>query len=311
MTNTPGPRDQLRRRALRAILTHAFFRWESAVIIALTLLLSFFGPAVPVPVQPWVWLGAGLLAELAIGIATLRNPAINAQVVARMLRVGFNTRQLKTPQNQARVEQALQYRLRIESAIAAQPEGVMRDHLNQIAAEIDEWIANIYSLALRLDTYEHDEIVRQDLRTTPQALQDLQMRLRQADDAGVRGQIEETIEGKQAQLDSLQTLARTMERANYQLEQTLAALGTVYSQLLLVGVKDIDSGRAQRLREDIAEQVAALQDLTSSLDEVYRQPGLESAKQRLGTADGGDLGSAAGEAASTRAGTSTGERRQG
>ena len=47
-------------------------------------------------------------------------------------------------------------------------------------------------------------------------------------------------------------------------------MGTIYSQLLLVGVKDIDSGRAQRLREDITEQVKQLQDVVSSMDEVYR-----------------------------------------
>jgi hypothetical protein len=72
-----------------------------------------------------------------------------------------------------------------------------------------------------------------------------------------------------------------MERVNYQLEQT-TALGTVYSQLLLVGAKDIDSGKAQRLRQDIAEQVSSLQDLSLSLDEVYRQPdSVEAALQEV------------------------------
>jgi len=34
-------------------------------------------------------------------------------------------------------------------------------------------------------------------------------------------------------------------------------------------VKDVDSGRAQRLREGITEQVKQLQDVASSMDEVY------------------------------------------
>jgi hypothetical protein len=54
------------------------------------------------------------------------------------------------------------------------------------------------------------------------------------------------------------------------MDSTLTAMGTIYSQLLIVGVKDIDSGRAQRLREDISEQVKQLQDVVSSMDEVYR-----------------------------------------
>jgi len=53
-------------------------------------------------------------------------------------------------------------------------------------------------------------------------------------------------------------------------------LGTVYSQLLLISAKDIDSGRAQRLREDIAEQVAALQSLQETLDEVYGSSAIET-----------------------------------
>lgn len=60
-----------------------------------------------------------------------------------------------------------------------------------------------------------------------------------------------------------------MQRAELQLESTLSALGTVYSQTLLVGAKDIDSSRAKRLREDIADQVVSLEDLLTSMDEVY------------------------------------------
>ena len=60
-----------------------------------------------------------------------------------------------------------------------------------------------------------------------------------------------------------------MQKAELQMDGTLTAMGTIYSQLLLIGVKDVDSGRAQRLREDITEQVKQLQDVVSSMDEVY------------------------------------------
>ena len=61
-----------------------------------------------------------------------------------------------------------------------------------------------------------------------------------------------------------------MARARLQMDNALTALGTVYSQMLLIGVKDIDSGRAQRLREDIAEEVKSLHDVVEAMDEVYR-----------------------------------------
>jgi hypothetical protein len=46
-------------------------------------------------------------------------------------------------------------------------------------------------------------------------------------------------------------------------------MSTIYTQTMLVGAKDIDSGRARRLRDDIAEEVNELADVLVSMDEVY------------------------------------------
>ncbi|MER3458093.1 MAG: hypothetical protein C4309_05165, partial [Chloroflexota bacterium] len=126
------------------------------------------------------------------------------------------------------------------------------------------------SLAERLDRYQNDAIIAQDMKTVPQSIAALQARLRNEDDPTVRAQLEATIRDKQAQLESLRNLENLMERADSQLEGTLSALGTVYAQIQYVGAKDIDSGQAQRLRQEIADRVAALQDLVNSVDDVYR-----------------------------------------
>jgi len=85
--------------------------------------------------------------------------------------------------------------------------------------------------------------------------------------------MQQTIESKKAQLANLQQLENMMQKAELQMDSTLTAMGTIYSQLLIVGVKDIDSGRAQRLRVDITEQVKQLHDVVSSMDEVYHARG--------------------------------------
>jgi hypothetical protein len=64
-----------------------------------------------------------------------------------------------------------------------------------------------------------------------------------------------------------------MSRANLQLENTLAAMGTVYMQVRLLGAKDVDSGRVQRLQADMSEQVSALEDVSAAMDEVYAASG--------------------------------------
>ncbi|MER3544730.1 MAG: hypothetical protein C4311_09045 [Chloroflexota bacterium] len=253
-----------------AMWSYAFFRWESAVVIALVILLTFFLPQ-PFPWwQPWYWIAGGVIAEVALVYSSFTDPEVGARVVAEMLRETFNPQRLRNPANQARVEKAFQYRAQIEAAIRAQRDSLLREHLQQTARGIDAWITGIYSLAERLDRYQNDAIIAQDMKTVPQSIAALQARLRNEDDPTVRAQLEATIRDKQAQLESLRNLENLMERADSQLEGTLSALGTVYAQIQYVGAKDIDSGQAQRLRQEIADRVAALQDLVNSVDDVYR-----------------------------------------
>jgi hypothetical protein len=50
-------------------------------------------------------------------------------------------------------------------------------------------------------------------------------------------------------------------------------MGTVYSQMMILGSRDVASGRAQRLEQDITDQVQALQDVVTTMDEVYHASG--------------------------------------
>lgn len=50
---------------------------------------------------------------------------------------------------------------------------------------------------------------------------------------------------------------------------TLTALGTVYSQMLLIDARHVNSARTQRLPDSIVDQVNSLQDVPASIKEVY------------------------------------------
>lgn len=267
--------DELRSRALRAMLSHAFFRWESAVTIAvffivLPALTLFLGPSWLPWLPWWVWLLIGGVAETAIIWTSLSDETTAARVVAEMFRRQFDPHTLRQKSLRERVEKALAYRVRIEEVVRRTQKGLLRDHLTETARQITTWVEQVYLLAQRLDAYASDPVLKQDLRAVPLAIKNFRKRLETEDDEAVRAQLQETIAGKEAQWAHLQRLQNTMERAEYQLENTLAAMGTVYAQLQLMGAKDIDSGRAQRLREDIADQVAALQDVLETMDEVYK-----------------------------------------
>jgi hypothetical protein len=63
----------------------------------------------------------------------------------------------------------------------------------------------------------------------------------------------------------------SVKRAEIQLESTLSSLGTVYAQMSLLGTKEVDSSRAQRLRLEIQDEVSSLQDTIEAMNDVQQQ----------------------------------------
>lgn len=266
----PSILDRIRQDAERALLTNAIFRWESAVVIAGTVILSVFFnqwlPGWPV----WAWPLGGLIAEIAVIVSSLTDKGEMEKVMESLFREKYNTNGIRDRELRAKIEEADQYRRRIQEVVAQQKSGVLRDRLAATTTQIYDWIANMVTLARRIDAYRTDTIIRRDQATVPKEIAELEKRLTSERNPEVRAQIATTLESKRQFYTNLQELAARMERADLQLDHSLAALGTVYSQLLLVSSKDVDSDRAERLRADIRGEVLALQDLVESLNEVYR-----------------------------------------
>lgn len=269
---TQESKETLERRAQKAMLQHAIFRWESAVVIALTLLLTVFGPRIDAVsfLPAWTWLLGGLLAEALLVYSSYTDAETGRKVVAEMLEDQFEPERLLDKKLQSQVEEALDYRSRITAAIRERRDSVLKDSLEETAAEIDEWLESIYTLARRLDRYKQEkEVLERDKRRAAERIRQLEARSDVENDPKIKIQIEQTTESMRRQISTIEALEKTMDRANLQLENTLSALGTIYSQTMLVGAKDIDSGRAQRLSSDIAGEVQELDNILLAMDEVY------------------------------------------
>ena len=267
--------EELEQRAGRAILTRSIYRWESAVIIALTLSLALLALAGVIPalfgiLQWWFWLILGALGEVGLVWSSVREPEFRARAVAEMFHEKFNPSQVRNTALRQRVEKALEYRDRIDEVIAKSQAGIMRDHMTDVSQGITDWMQNVFRLARRLDAYMADDTLRQDLQSVTPSIDSLKKRLALEDDDTVKRQISQTIAQKQIQRDNLHKLQNVMERAQFQLESTITAMGTVYSQMMILGARDVSSGRAERLQQDIDDQVQALQDVVQTMDEVYQ-----------------------------------------
>ena len=113
-------RKNLEERARRAILQYSFFRPESAVVLAITLLLTALAGMAglesvefPVAIEtlfsylPWyIWLGGGLLGEAGLVYSSLTDPEAHRRVVAAMLQDEFEPERLHNPWLQQQVSEA-------------------------------------------------------------------------------------------------------------------------------------------------------------------------------------------------------------
>jgi hypothetical protein len=259
------------------LISFAVFRWESAITLALTLTLSVLAPdpfrgALPIW-RWWFWIVLGVLAESLIVVTSIYDPAVRERIVAEMFREKFNPGEIVSPSYRERLERALDYREQMEFLLQRTRDGALRTHLAATVNDVSDWIGNMFSLARRLDHYSRSSILKQDKDAIPEQIKALSQRLDTETDERMIAQLRQTIDQKRAQFEQLEQLDNMMERAELQLDDTLSAMGTVYAQMQFIGAKDIDSGRAQRLRADIADQVHSLSDIAQTMDEVYLSSG--------------------------------------
>ncbi len=269
MSRQATMQEELKRRATRAIVAHAFFRLESALTIALTLILIFVFPT-PFPWwQWWYWLVLGVVGEALIVYTSIVDESTGRQVVSEMFREKFNPGELRNPKHRAKVEQALDYRRRIEEITRQQEPGVLRDHLENNMAALTDWIANIFRLAKRLEAYENDAVLQRDLKALPKEIAQAEIRLKSETNPAVQREIAQNIASRKAQLQNLNDLQDAIEKAEMQMENTLTALGTLYSQILLLDAKKVDRAQARGIAQSIRDQVDSLQNIVTTMDEVY------------------------------------------
>jgi hypothetical protein len=262
-------RERLEKDVGKALLKNAVFRLESAMVVAGTILATVFLPDA-IPMIPWfIWPIAGIIGEVAIIISTLTDKGEQQKALDSLFREKYTFAGIRDRGLQLKLREADEYRKRIESVMKQHREGVLRDRLKRTTDQVYDWVANMAALARRLDAYKSDSLLRRDLEQVPKEVDRLKARLQKEPDLRVRAQIEQTLASNREQVEALSELRGRMTRADLQMDHSLAALGTVYSQLLLIGTNDVDSDRADRLRDDIRGEVLALQDIVDSLNEVY------------------------------------------
>lgn len=177
------------------------------------------------------------------------------------------TEQVTTPTIRAHLERARAYRAQIEQIIRASKDEVARGRLQQLDAQMADWVKAIEDLVRRIENFERNTLIHQDMATVPGAIEGLETRLAQETDPTIRSQLERTLTSRKNQLAALEKLQRTINQAEIQIESTMSSLGTIYSQLL-TGQSTDHVADYSRLSADVDEEVRSLQDQLEALEEV-------------------------------------------
>lgn len=163
----------------------------------------------------------------------------------------------------AQLAQARTYQKAVNDLARGAPGG----RLTELSAQFDAWVKSVEQMSGRIQGYKENPVIQQDLASVPASIKRLEGQLASETDPRVRDQLQAALESRRNQLGALEKLGGTMRQAELQLENTVAALGTIYSQALAGQSTNQVAGYAD-LAGDMNERVKVLQDQIEALEEV-------------------------------------------
>jgi hypothetical protein len=258
-----------------ALLSYALFRWESAVTMAMTLILVVFVPdpfrgAVPFW-GSWIWIALGALAEGLIVVTTLSDPDVRVRIVGQSIRARFGLDAIADVDLRQRIAKSLDTREQMEAMLQRTRDRTLAAQLGVIADAVSDWIAALYTLVQRVDAYRNNTVLRRNRSAIPNAIRTLESQL-----AGTAGpgpgwpggqaEIERALADRQAAWAQLEHLDKLVESAISELDDSQGALETMYTEMQLIAARSADGHRVEgRVVEQLCGEIA---DHIRSLSEI-------------------------------------------
>lgn len=235
------------------VLAYALNRWQTLAIVMLATAgivasILLFGSNL------WLillWLLFGLGGMVAMVVVSFRD----AESVDEATLTRADLSRLRDPTLRDKVRRASEYLRCIRQTVRDIDSADLRMAVDTIARGQADPVELVYELALRLDQYQMDRLLQQDLQRLEAKRAPLSL--------------EET-----SQLEGLRKLQQSMGETAGAIDGALAQLGASYSAVQLAeSAEGLKSGGAQRALEALRLQAMQLRDISVSLDEVYRASG--------------------------------------
>lgn len=180
-------------------------------------------------------------------------------------------------ETQSRLNQARAYKREIDRLVDTTTDPLRKDKLRELSSDVDNWMKTVEEMSQRIDGFKNNQVIQNDLVSVPQSIQKLTTQLNEETDPRVKESIERTLAARADQMTSLQKLQSLMRQAEVQLENSIAALGTIYSQALATQ-STTRVADYSHLSSELEEQSKMLRDQLEALEEVK----LDREKTNLG-----------------------------
>jgi hypothetical protein len=168
---------------------------------------------------------------------------------------------------QEHLDKARAYRTQIDNLVKTTHNPHIQSTLQEMAVEVEQWTHAVEDLVNRIDSFQKNSLIQQDLQTVPQAIEKLQARLDTETDPVTRNELMRALTNRRNQWQILQHLQNTMHRAEIKIENTLSLLGTLYPQIL-ASQSTNQVADYSRITSEVSEEVRVLNDHLAALEEV-------------------------------------------
>lgn len=181
------------------------------------------------------------------------NPATNGGIQNSVLR--------------GHMEQAQAYERGILDLMRNAPTEFNRSRMEELTRYIDHWEQSLQALVERVDQFQNNQLLQNDLKSVPKAIKRLEDQLSEGPPQRIEAELQRTLANRQQQLASLTDLSETMQWAEVKIENTVSMLGTLYSQATMSQSQG-QMGNYQRLLAELQEESLSLNDYVSTLNEI-------------------------------------------
>lgn len=253
-----------------AAVEYAIFRWESAVVVAGTLLLTVFLPR-PFAWWPgWAWPVLGVIALAAVIFSSLTDADTGAKVLRQLLEAQLDPKLLKDEGLRGQLEAAFTSLLRLEAHRLNLPPGPVRTQTDALAPLLTDWVSQFYQLLRYLDTHQRDFRIEQRREQVYEEIKTLSARRRFERNPQMLTRLDEGLEDLGHDWYTLRLLNAELRLALGQLPRQLQTFDAAVEEVRELQMQLLEE-HATQLRRSIEEQTVRLSQQVARIHTIYTE----------------------------------------